>query len=138
MSLAAVLLLFTVAALAVALLPVHARNGVAAIAGAAALAGLIGLALRFPEVRDGGVSVTRIAWVPSLGLELVLRLDGLTWMFGVLVLGIGALVDPVRALLPVARRTPSRGSSPSCSRSSPRCWGRSSPATCCSSRSSGS
>ena len=107
MSLAAVLLLFTVAALAVALLPVHARTGVAAIAGATAVAGLIGLAVRFPEVRDGGVSVTRIAWVPSIGLELMLRLDGLTWMFGVLVVGIGALVvlyaryylspsDPVR------------------------------------------
>jgi len=92
MPLAAVVLLFATAALVVTLLPTRARNGAAAIAGASALAALIGLALRFPEVRDGGVSITRIAWVPSLDLELVLRLDGLTWMFGVLVIGIGALV----------------------------------------------
>ena len=92
MPLAAVLLLFTMAALVAALLPARARNGVAVIAGASALAGLIGLAIRFPGVRDGGVSVKRIAWVPSLGLELVLRLDGFSWMFCVLVLGIGALV----------------------------------------------
>ena len=36
------------------------------------------------------------------------------------------------------RPIPSRGSTPSCSRSWPRCWAWSSPATCCSSRSSGS
>ncbi|HXU07136.1 MAG TPA: monovalent cation/H+ antiporter subunit A [Polyangia bacterium] len=92
MPLAAVLLLFAIAALVVALLPARARTGVAALAGASALAGLIALAIRFPEVRDGGVAVQRIAWVPSMGLDLVLRLDGLTWMFGVLVTGIGALV----------------------------------------------
>jgi multicomponent K+:H+ antiporter subunit A len=92
MPLAALLLLFTIPALVVALMPTRARNGVAAIAGLSALAGLIGLATRFPEVRHGGVSVQRIAWVPAIGLDLVFRLDGLTWMLGVLVVGIGALI----------------------------------------------
>ncbi len=79
-------------AVVAAVLPAHARNRAALIAGLSTLAGLIGLASRFPEVRDGGVVVERIAWVPAIGLDLLLRLDGLTWIFGVLVLGIGALV----------------------------------------------
>jgi multicomponent K+:H+ antiporter subunit A len=92
MPLAALLLLLAIVAVTVGLLPVRARNGAAALAGVSALVGLIGLAIRFPEVRHGGVSVQRIAWVPSIGLDLALRLDGLTWMLGVLVLGIGALI----------------------------------------------
>ncbi len=43
-------------------------------------------------MRHGESLVQRIGWVPTLGLDLVLRLDGLSWMFGVLVLGIGALI----------------------------------------------
>jgi multicomponent K+:H+ antiporter subunit A len=92
MPLAALLLLFTMMALAVALMPARARNGVAGISGVTTLAGLIALAIRFPEVRDAGVSVQRVAWVPAIGLDLVFRLDGLTWMFGVLIAGIGALI----------------------------------------------
>jgi len=56
---------------------------------AVAAAWLIGL---FPYVRDGGVLRETIAWVPSLGLELTLRLDGFAWMFAVLITVIGALV----------------------------------------------
>jgi multicomponent K+:H+ antiporter subunit A len=92
MPLAALLLLFTMAAVGVALLPVRARDSAAVIAGGSALAGLIGVVIRFPAVRNAGVSVQRIAWVPSIGLDLALRLDGLTWTFAVLVLGIGALI----------------------------------------------
>src|SRR6185369_2663484 len=33
-----------------------------------------------------------IDWIPALDLNLVLRLDGLTWLFSVVVLGIGALI----------------------------------------------
>ncbi|HET7752834.1 MAG TPA: proton-conducting transporter membrane subunit, partial [Anaeromyxobacteraceae bacterium] len=72
--------------------PARARNRAAALAGAAALTSLAGLALRFPAIADGGVVVERIEWVPALGLDLVLRLDGFAWMFSLLVLGIGALV----------------------------------------------
>ncbi len=107
MPLAVLLLLLTIAALAVTFLPSRARNGAALVAGVAAVAGLVGLAIRFPEVRAGGVSVERFAWIPSIGVEVVLRLDGLSWMLGVLVVGIGALIvlyaryylspsDPVR------------------------------------------
>ena len=40
----------------------------------------------------GEVIEQRITWLPTLGLDLVLRMDGLAWLFTMLVLGIGALV----------------------------------------------
>jgi multicomponent K+:H+ antiporter subunit A len=89
--LALVAIPFTASVLSAAA-PARARNLAASIAGAAALAGLAGVGLRFPEVRDGGVVVERVRWIPSLGVDLVLRLDGFAWLFSVLVLGIGALV----------------------------------------------
>ncbi|XXY24905.1 proton-conducting transporter membrane subunit [Sorangium sp. So ce233] len=46
----------------------------------------------FPRARDGGVIRETISWVPSLGLDLVLRIDGFAWMFAVLITVIGALV----------------------------------------------
>src|SRR3546814_15386682 len=33
-----------------------------------------------------------IPWLPSLGLDLTLRLNGFSWLFSVLILGIGGLV----------------------------------------------
>jgi multicomponent K+:H+ antiporter subunit A len=92
MRLAALPLLPMVSAVVAALLPARGRNRAAVLAGLTALMGLLGVLLRFPSVRGGGVVVERIIWVPSLGLDLVLRLDGLSWMMCVLVLGIGALV----------------------------------------------
>ncbi|MFP2903943.1 monovalent cation/H+ antiporter subunit A [Pyxidicoccus sp. 3LFB2] len=92
MPLLALLVIPWVAGVIAALLPTNARNRAAVLSGAAALVGLVGVALHFPKVRGGGLLVERIAWVPSLGLDLVLRLDGLSWTLCVLVLGIGALV----------------------------------------------
>ena len=92
MMLAAVILVPAISAGVAAFLPTRARNRAAGLGGLTALMALLAVAVRFPEVRDGGFLVERIAWVPSLGLDLVLRLDGLSWTFGVLVLGIGALV----------------------------------------------
>src|SRR5690349_11609279 len=74
------------------LLPARARTRAAVLAGLATVLGLIGVALRFPSVQDGARSVERLAWVPDLGLELVIRFDGLSWVFAMLILGIGALV----------------------------------------------
>ncbi len=54
-----------------------------------ALALLCGLA---PKALVGEATVTAWQWIPSLGLELSLRLDGLTLLFGLLILGIGLLV----------------------------------------------
>ncbi|MFM9859125.1 monovalent cation/H+ antiporter subunit A [Pseudoxanthobacter sp. M-2] len=78
--------------LAAALLETHARNAAAWLAGAVTLIAVLLLAALYPRVTDGGVVSLDIAWVPQLGLQFGLRLDGFSWMFGVLVTGIGLLV----------------------------------------------
>ncbi|HQQ70385.1 MAG TPA: monovalent cation/H+ antiporter subunit A [Alicycliphilus sp.] len=75
-----------------ALLPANARNAESTLAGLVALLCTVQVALSFPEVANGGVLRQEIAWLPSLGMNLVLRLDGFAWMFCMLVFGIGALV----------------------------------------------
>ncbi|HMP45132.1 MAG TPA: monovalent cation/H+ antiporter subunit A [Sphingopyxis sp.] len=75
-----------------AFLPARGRNWASALAGTVALAGAILLAGFFPLVSDGQVLRHESPWLPSLGLDFTLRLDGFTWLFSMLVLGIGALV----------------------------------------------
>ena len=75
-----------------AFLPRAARNAAAALAGTTALAGLAATASLYASVSTGTVIRSEIEWLPSLGLNLLIRLDGLSWIFAVLVLGIGALV----------------------------------------------
>jgi len=75
-----------------ALLPTTARNLESLWAAAVALAVAVPLALLYPEVRDGSVLVERLAWLPSLGIDLVVRIDGFAWMFAMLVSGMGLLV----------------------------------------------
>lgn len=50
--------------------------------------------LRIPEILDGASGVVREAspWMPSLDIALGLRLDGLSALFLIIVLGVGALV----------------------------------------------
>ena len=43
-------------------------------------------------VRDGDVPSQHISWVPGLGLDLDFRLTTLSWVLGLLVTGVGALV----------------------------------------------
>jgi len=73
-------------------LPRHARTGAAVLSWAVAFICVVCLALLWPRFQDGEVLQLDIPWIPSLGLNLVLRLDGLSWLFSALVLGIGALV----------------------------------------------
>ena len=81
-----------VAALAALFLPARARNVAAALAIGAAALGVALTALLYPTVASGGAVQTTVAWAPSLGLNLALRVDGLSWMFLLLVYGIGVLV----------------------------------------------
>ncbi len=56
---------------------------------------LLGLALSlwlYPAIAAGDVLRQTIPWAPSLGLDLVLRVDGFAWLFMLLICGIGALV----------------------------------------------
>jgi multicomponent K+:H+ antiporter subunit A len=81
-----------VLALAVALLPRARRSAAAWLAAAAPVLGLCLLAAMTPAIFAGDVVRSFTPWVPSLGLALSLRLDGLAWMFAGLVLAIGALI----------------------------------------------
>jgi multicomponent K+:H+ antiporter subunit A len=91
-SLSDLLLLPFVGAFVAALLPTRARNIESLWAALVALSVALPIALLFPEIRDGGVIVERLAWLPSLGVDLVVRIDGFAWMFALLVSGIGLLV----------------------------------------------
>ena len=46
----------------------------------------------FSETAGGASVDVRIAWVPALGIEFSVRMDGLAWLFSMLICGIGALV----------------------------------------------
>jgi multicomponent K+:H+ antiporter subunit A len=92
MPLLLLLLLPFVGSFVAALLPTNARNVESTWAGLVALVTCVSLALLYPGVRDGGVVSERLVWLPSLGIDLVVRLDGFAWMFSLLVTGIGVLV----------------------------------------------
>ena len=73
-------------------LPAHSRNRASAMAGLLAIAALGIVASLYPIVAGGALVRHELAWLPTLGLNLTLRLDGFSWLFASLVLGIGALV----------------------------------------------
>ncbi len=78
-------------------LPVWAAGNRSRVLGTAlaALAPIGGLALLLPQlagVLAGTVQVQGWSWIPRLGLDLAFRLDGLSALFALLILGIGLLV----------------------------------------------
>jgi multicomponent K+:H+ antiporter subunit A len=71
------------------------RLGRSACAAAAALAPLAALVLLLSQqssVFAGELLTVKLEWLPALGLNLSLRLDGLGFLFALLILGIGLLV----------------------------------------------
>ncbi len=92
MMLLAIVMLPFAGSLCAALLPSHARNAAASLAGVVALASAVAVGLLHAEVADGGVVRANLAWLPQYGVELQLRADGYAWMFAMLVTGIGTLV----------------------------------------------
>ena len=72
--------------------PNEQRRLAAAIAAAVALAGLLCLLMMAPEVFGGRVPRWSVDWVPALGVDFGFRLDGLAWLFALLICAIGALV----------------------------------------------
>ncbi|MEX5494068.1 monovalent cation/H+ antiporter subunit A [Pseudomonas asgharzadehiana] len=93
MSLIVLLLLPFIGSCLAALLPHNARNTESLLAGLVALVGTVQVALLYPQVAYGGVIREEFMWLPSLGLNIVLRMDGFAWLFSMLVLGIGTLVS---------------------------------------------
>lgn len=69
------------------------RRSACALFTAVAPAVALGLVLCFTtEVFSGQVLQFAVQWAPLLGLELVVRLDGLAYLFCLLILGIGLLI----------------------------------------------
>ena len=92
MPLITLILLPFIGSLLAAVLPANARNTESTLAGLIALFCTVQAALYFPEIADGGVIRQELTWLPALGLNLVIRMDGFAWMFCMLVLGVGSLV----------------------------------------------
>lgn len=75
-----------------ALLPRASRDVHAGVAVAHVVAALGLLIYVAPGVLGGAPDALRLPWVPALGLDLSLRLDGLGLLFAALILGIGLLI----------------------------------------------
>jgi multicomponent Na+:H+ antiporter subunit A len=54
--------------------------------------GVVQTLARSPEVLGGNVLSESYSWVPQIGLSLTVRLDVLSWVMSLIVLGVGALV----------------------------------------------
>jgi len=68
------------------------RSACAGVTFAVTLAAFIGLLTNLPMVLAGEVVTARIDWMPTLGLNFTLMLDGLGFFFALLILGIGLLI----------------------------------------------
>ncbi|MDH4288531.1 MAG: monovalent cation/H+ antiporter subunit A [Aquincola sp.] len=80
------------AAAVVAGLPAASRRGVAWVAGAAALGATALVLGAAGSIFAGEVLRWSVPWLPALGIDFGFRMDGLAWLFALLVGGIGALV----------------------------------------------
>lgn len=74
------------------LFPVHARNAVSWFAGGIAVVAFTLVGVSYPEITGGKAVRYTAAWVPELGLDFALRMDGLAWALAILITGIGLLV----------------------------------------------
>ncbi|MCB8889297.1 monovalent cation/H+ antiporter subunit A [Vreelandella malpeensis] len=81
-----------IASLVAALLPADARNRESWLAGIVALSGLLVTSYLYTQLGTNGVVQREFGWLPAFGLNLVLRMDGLAWLFAMLIQGIGLLV----------------------------------------------
>lgn len=79
-------------ALVAACLPNGSRNRPAIAAGAFTLVALLIAVSRFYDLGAGQVLQSRHVWLPMFGLDIIIRMDGLAWLFSIMVLGIGLLV----------------------------------------------
>lgn len=86
-----ILLPFFGSALA-AILPTNARNAEAWLSGSVTIAAFATATYLYPPVADEGIVRYTLEWLPELGLNFMLRIDGFAWMFSMLITGIGFLV----------------------------------------------
>jgi len=89
-----VLLSATLAIVVITMIATHVMGRAAGWLAAAGLASLtVVVAARVPEVLEPGTAIVEsVPWMPTLDIALRLRLDGLSALFLIIVLGIGAIV----------------------------------------------
>jgi multicomponent K+:H+ antiporter subunit A len=75
-----------------AVLPTNARNAEAWLAGGIAIVEIVLLATCYEAMASGDVLRIELEWLPQMGLNFILRMDGLVWVFSALIVGIGLLV----------------------------------------------
>ena len=92
MTLTLIVLLPFLGSLCAAVLPSNARNAESWLAGLVTVTCTVLVVSLYPQVMDGGVVRARLPWLPQLGLEFYLRMDGYAWLFALLVAFMGALV----------------------------------------------
>ncbi|WP_207100337.1 monovalent cation/H+ antiporter subunit A [Paracoccus shandongensis] len=73
-------------------LPPRARGASTWLSALSLAGGLAVLAGFLPGIQAGNVLRASMEWVPSLGMNMALRMDGFAWLFATLVLSIGVLV----------------------------------------------
>jgi len=57
-----------------------------------ALACVLLLLWQLPSILDGQVVKHTLAWIPSMGIDFTLRLDGYAWLFAFIIAGMGGLI----------------------------------------------
>ncbi len=92
MSLFLIVALPFVGALLPGLMNSAGRQACAGVTFTVSLLAFIGLLTHLPAVLAGEVVTTGVNWIPSLGMNVNLMLDGLGFFFAMLILGIGLLI----------------------------------------------
>lgn len=92
MSLVFILALPFAGSIIAALLPSNAQKLEAWLAGFVAVACAVLAFTQFPDVANGHVVKTIIPWIPSLGVNFTLRMDGYSWLFSMIITVMGALI----------------------------------------------
>ena len=70
----------------------RSRNAAAWITGGAMTVSLALLAPLAPMIEGSAALIARWEWLPDWGINLAVRLDGLSLLFAILILGIGVLI----------------------------------------------
>lgn len=81
-----------IGSLCVAMLPSTGKNTQAIVAGTIAFFCFLYSLTFYPSVKSGGVIRFHLEWLSEFGLNFSLRMDGLGWVFSLLITGIGLLV----------------------------------------------
>ena len=90
--LVALLMLPFAGSIAAVVLSSRARDAAAWVAAATSLLALAVTASLYARMNSGGVVRLSVPWMRAAGLDFTLRMDGLAWMFCLLVTGVGFLV----------------------------------------------